>query len=576
MSRGSIFAAALLGLIGVLTAADAQAQTITVNDASDPGSGSTCTLRGAMILANGGSIDIGTCVKTGGGPLTINFNIPGTGPFTIALIAQLPAAANSMTITINGGTTPATGITIDGGLGFRVMSVNPGATLNIAYLTIANGNPMDLGGGILNHGKLNATNVTFSNNAGEGGGIYNDGTATVTNCFFSGNQSGNGAAINTEFGTLIATNTTFANNSASSGDGGAVEGNGTYTNCTFSNNNATVGGAIFGSGTFTNCTFSGNHSEAEGGAILGGGTVTNCTFSGNSGDEGGGIFAVGSLAVTNSTFSGNSASQGGGIANTGSTNTLKGTILASSGGGDCFAFNPTSYPITDGGYNIADDTSCDFTTTTSQVITPTSAIGLASGLAQNGGPTETIALNGTPANTFIPAAECTDQSGNPLTTDQRGFARPVKGTCSAGAYQYASVPIDCSPAVASNPNLTAVLPVFASEYVFGVNNQARPYNLQITGVTQDKPVPGFPLCPNAFWSSTTTYVRVTNEPLQPGPTGLQYLIHFTATDTGTGASCNGAVPVCVQGILNSGQPCVPPPAPGAIIATLAFDATKCP
>jgi hypothetical protein len=132
------------------------------------------------------------------------------------------------------------------------------------------------------------------------------------------------------------------------------------------------------------------------------------------------------------------------------------------------------------------------------------------------------------------------------------------------------LPIDCSPAVASNPNLTALLPVmFFPEYVFGVNDYARPYNLQITGVTQNKVPTGLPLCPNAFWSGTTTYVRTNNEPLQPGPSSLEYQIEFTATDVGTGASCMGAVPVCVKGLF--GPACAPLSA-----KVPSYDATKCP
>jgi hypothetical protein len=232
--------------------------------------------------------------------------------------------------------------------------------------------------------------------------------------------------------------------------------------------------------------------------------------------------------VTNSTFSGNNASpgDGGGIVIGTSTANLKGTILAASGnGGNCSNFEGK---INDKGYNISDDGTCGFTQPPSGTSeNNATGIGLASGPAQNGGPTETIALSSGLAATFIPAADCTDESGNALTTDQRGFVRPVKGTCSAGAYQYASaLPIDCSPAVASNPNLTALLPVmFFPEYVFGVNDYARPYNLQITGVTQDKVPTGLPLCPNALWSGTTTYVRTNNEPLQPGSSGLVYQIN---------------------------------------------------
>jgi predicted outer membrane repeat protein len=524
IGRGRIFVATVVGMMALLAAASGNAATtITVTTASD-----SCTncgsLRDAINTANSDTGD------------TIVFNIPGTGPFTITLIpGPLPDITSSMTIA--GGTTQATGVTIDIHQNPQAFFVNNSATLYLSNLTFKNGN---------NPG------------AGKGGAI-NIGSATVnvTNCAFMNNNAEEGGAVYVTVGlsTLNLTNSTFSGNSA--GFGGAIFSVGTVNvaNCAFLDNN---GDAIFQQFHTLN--------------------VTNSTFSGNSTGGGAGAITLlngATLNVTNSTFSGNTSLPGfgGDIAVAApSTANLKGTILAASGsgsGGNCLNFQGQA-KINDKGYNISDDDSCDFSEPPSGTSeNNATGIGLASGPAQNGGPTETIALNGTPANTFIPAADCTDQSGDPLTTDQRGFVRPINGTCSAGAYQFASaLPIDCSTAVASNPNLTAVLPVFASEYVFGVSNQARPYNLQITGVTQDKPVPSFPLCPNAFWSSTTTYVRVTNEPLQ-GPGGLLYEIEFSATDTASGVSCTGAVPVCVQGILNSGKQCLAP-------LDASYDATKCP
>jgi hypothetical protein len=63
------------------------------------------------------------------------------------------------------------------------------------------------------------------------------------------------------------------------------------------------------------------------------------------------------------------------------------------------------------------------------------------GLANNGGPTQTIALqSGSPAIDAIPVADCTDQasSPNPITTDQRGLLRPDAGEqlCDIGAYEF--------------------------------------------------------------------------------------------------------------------------------------------
>ena len=58
------------------------------------------------------------------------------------------------------------------------------------------------------------------------------------------------------------------------------------------------------------------------------------------------------------------------------------------------------------------------------------------GLQENGGFTATIALlAGSPAIDAIPAADCTDQNGNAITTDQRGVARPQGNGCDIGAFE---------------------------------------------------------------------------------------------------------------------------------------------
>jgi hypothetical protein len=153
-------------------------------------------------------------------------------------------------------------------------------------------------------------------------------------------------------------------------------------------------------------------------------TIVNSTFFDNSASEGGGIDNDndGTLTVTNSTFSGNSAStekEGGGINNRGHA-TVKGTILGNeSTGGNCAH-------VTGGGYNISDDVSCLFGGTS---INNSETLNLdPSGLQNNGGSTETIALEaGSEATDFIPIAACTDQESppQPLTSDQRDDPGPT-------------------------------------------------------------------------------------------------------------------------------------------------------
>ena len=385
--RRSMLAASMLPLLVLATSRLASATTLTVTNLSDTGVSGDGSLRGEILAAASGD--------------TIEFASGLTG--TIGLLAANGTLGISKSVTINGPTT-SPGIAIDGQGAVRVMFVNPLVTLNIANLTIENGS---------------ATAAGFTT----GGGISSVGTLNVTNCTFSGNSAGtSGGAISTGIFPTMITNSTFSNNSAGA-----------------------FGGGIFNNGPIvvTNSTFSKNSASSAGGGIFNNVdllTVTNSTFSGNSANVsgGGGIYNnSGTLMVTNCTFSGNSApaGKGGGISNQ-ATASLKGTILAGeSSGGNCGGFNA----VGDAGYNISDDGSCAFSGTS---VNNSTTLNLdPAGLQNNGGPTETIALDAnSQAVDFIPVGQCTDQSSMPvrLETDQRGEPRPDSGNtsfCDAGAFE---------------------------------------------------------------------------------------------------------------------------------------------
>jgi len=418
----------------------AHAATITVNSLADPGRVGICALRDAITAANTKTARHGCAAGTDSDQ--IQFSVRGT----ILLASTLPKVTDR-NLTINGPASP--GIKIDGGGRVQVMQVALGARLNLTRLGIANGNNLSTGkgGGIDNEGTLTVTNSTFSRNVAYsiGGGIVNgyEKTLTVTNSTFSGNGAGSGGGIS-NFGTVTITNSTFSGNDREGDNfftafGGGIWSNGTLivTNSTFSGNGADFGGSIENEGTLTvtSSTFSQNVAHSAGGGIANGGTltVTNSTFSSNGAVFGGGIENEGALTVTNSTFSSNSANFGGSIFNEESAS-LKSTILASSANsGNC------SGTITDAGYNISDDMTCGFAKTGSAnngdgvnlLLSP-------AGLANNGGPTQTLALvPGRTAIDVIPLAACTDQTGRPITTDQRGFPRPDAGeaVCDIGAYE---------------------------------------------------------------------------------------------------------------------------------------------
>jgi len=373
--------------------------TITVNNTTDPASRSGngfCTLREAIDNANtpGADTSGGDCA-VGTGSDTIVFSVSGTITLSSTL-GSLPAIANSSpeSLTIDGtGRT----ITVDGANFNGVFVVNSGATLNLNRLTIAHGNQSagEYGGGINNLGTLTVTNSTVSNNSADnGGGIANFGTLTVTNSTVSSNSAAAlyGGGIDNQFGTLL--------------------------------------------------------------------TVVNSTFSGNSAaSEGGGIFNGSMLMVSNSTFSSNSANEGGGIENDGGTPTVTNSILAkSTSGGNCAGTGTP--PVTNGGYNISDDGTCGFGSSTAvngdtigDSVSDSNVALIPSGLANNGGPTATLALEpGSYAIAAIPTADCP-------ATDQRGAPRPAPGhsACDVGAFEYGGVVPSPTPAQTTSMSVAASL-----------------------------------------------------------------------------------------------------------------------
>jgi CSLREA domain-containing protein len=178
-----------------------------------------------------------------------------------------------------------------------------------------------------------------------------------------------------------------------------------------------------GTVTLSGLTITGGAAANGGGIFNDGGTltVTNSTISGNLANVlGGGIAnAGGTVTVTNSTISGNSASVGGGLVGEG-TEILVNAIVA----GNTASVAPDGFGVevgttsvfgVPGGKTLAD------------ILVP-------AGLANNGGPTQTIALAlvaGNPAIDLGTGAVCAAAPVNAL--DQRGLPRPA--ACDIGAYE---------------------------------------------------------------------------------------------------------------------------------------------
>jgi hypothetical protein len=392
-------------------------------------------------------------------------------------------------------------LSISGNHASNIFEIDRGAIANISGLTVTNGNPSsEIGGGIENGGTLTVTDCTISGNSAQsGGGIdnYYEGTLIVTGSTIKGNSSteyGGGGILNG--GTLTITNSTISDNSTTS-DGGGIENGGTLiiNDSMISGNSAQSGGGIdnnYGTLTITGSSFSANTATGDNGyGGRGGGidnvgtlTITDSTISGNSatpspgfgstgtdyGGYGGGIENDRVLTVIESTISGNSALKGGGIfddygALNVTSSTISGNQAADGGGiyvgmylgeGDAtlcdtiVALNTTSgtTPMPSDISGILDSkSSYDLigsggagglgNTNGNIILTSSESAGLGS-LADNGGPTQTIALlSGSPAIDAGSNALSFDQNWNPLTDDQRGtgFLRIVNNTVDIGAYE---------------------------------------------------------------------------------------------------------------------------------------------
>jgi hypothetical protein len=342
-------------------------------------------------------------------------------------------------------------VTLDGNSMTQVVVVDSAVNVTLKNLTIANGNKQQFqgsgGGGIANYGgTLSVINSILSHNVGGGGfggGIYSrSGTVKVTNSTLSGNTGSSGGGIY-NLGTLDVTNSVIISNTAAafSGEGGGIysQGTTTVTNSSISGNRTIAGDGdgggitnLNGKLTVANSTISANSVQGgqngTGAGIFttGSATVTNSTFSGNaSSGDGGGIWngQGGTATVTNSTFSANRVSaNGGGIANS-ATMVLANSILANEPSSkNCF----NNGTLTNSGGNLADDATCGATQVT------TASLKLAA-LANNGGPTQTIALGS--GSTAINAGISKVCNAAPVGgMDQRGAPRTADG-CDSGAME---------------------------------------------------------------------------------------------------------------------------------------------
>ncbi len=349
------------------------------------------TLREAVSWANLSANANPINVKTPA-PNTILFDTANafSTPQTIVLVnGPLTLTNTTSAVAVTGPSSKTSAVTIRGTGVSSVMIVSANVSASVSYLTISGGS---------------ATSV---NGPSDGGGIDNFGTLTVTNSTLSNNVAIDGGGIANEAGASL-----------------------TLVGSTIANNSGTTGGGIYNAGKIM-------MTNTPAGTLA----MTNSTVANNTALLGGGIFNAGTMTAVNSTIAYNTVlfgGAGGGLETTTTTAALYNTIVALNTAGTLMGTTPSDIGGTfaaSSAYNlIGNATGGTFPGGNGNQVGVANP-GLDTTLANNGGPTQTIALLlGSPA---IGTGSSTIKGVTVPTTDQRGVARPSTSV-DIGAYQYST------------------------------------------------------------------------------------------------------------------------------------------
>jgi hypothetical protein len=314
--------------------------------------------------------------------------------------AALPAISGHLVIEGNGATLERSSAA--GTPSLRFFTIDYAGSLSLTDVTLRGGSAGIWSGGAIlnNHGDLSLSNSLLIDNSaggGFGGAIRSIGTAHIQQSRITGSSAKFGGAIVNIEGTLIVQSSTIDHNTTN-----------------------------FGWAALAN-----ESSERIATTDLIDSTVVD-----NLGTVGAGVSNTSNLHVSNSTIAGNT---GVGLANHNESEvppaitTLVNTIIANIGGGDCDASYNAGGAIADNGHNLTSDGSC-FLSEDNHSLPNTDPLFDPAGLADNGGPTPTLAL--TPASPAIDAGDATACAADPVNgLDQRGAARPQGAGCDIGAYE---------------------------------------------------------------------------------------------------------------------------------------------
>jgi hypothetical protein len=352
-----------------------------------------------------------------------------------------------------------------GGLGGGIDSTG---TATITASTISGNAASESGGGIYGRGltiedsEIDGNHVNPEGRASYGGrGVYHEhagGGVCIANSTLSGtaisdNDANKGGGVYSAWDFLVMTGCTITGNTAKTYDGGAIrtwQARLYLTDCTVSGNTAAddfgAGGGIFAQGSLSirSSTISGNTAAYSAGGIYSNCdpmTLVNSTVYGNTAAYGGGLIVARSATATNCTIAANRATgdAGGGAEVDDSNLTLFNTLVAGnftgtgSDPGDILGALDsagTDNLIGDGDHatGLTDGQSGNRIGTTASPIDP--RLGP---LADNGGPTQTVALLA-----GSPAVDAGDNSrASALGYDQRGkgYPRILNRRVDIGAYE---------------------------------------------------------------------------------------------------------------------------------------------
>jgi hypothetical protein len=448
-------------------ASSASADTVQVTTNLDTLEGvNGCTLRDAAAAMTTGATANACTYVTAAGTDTITFAPSVSGTITLGSAGAVTLSDPRRAMNVVG---PGVGnLTVTEGVADRVFTETGANPVTVSGMTITGGNPPAetvLGGCIFNDGALTVSHVrvtgcTASTNGGplgtdaDGAAIGSTGTLTVSDSLVDGNHS---IATGTADGRLVTARGAIN-----------IQGTGSLTidNSTITNNDATATNHFTGAGveaqafagvvaTGAGLSFSISHSTISdnratgivdagnsftaGGVFLfatGAGTKTIelSTIVGNKADStgtattvaAGGVYNQGTAVIRSSTIAQNGPTSlvrdGANLfADNGST-TISNSLIADPRGGGRNCQIISGATSTSGGFNDDYSPTAPSCFAAPQATDLTSNPLLAGGLANNGGPTQTLALQ--------PSSPVIDKGSSggvtDATHDQRAFTRPVE------------------------------------------------------------------------------------------------------------------------------------------------------